>query len=203
MFTRSVYAMMQPRNVNATTTWRRGQPTTKAVTFSWDRAALSPPLFLAAKHQPPQANGCQLASLCAAGQAWGGTLWRCCRAIVEPVCAASLWSLFSRCDDRKFEIPAGACDCHFHIFDDPQRFPFWAGRTYTPEMATVSDCIALHRALHWIGSLQLTRWSTPPTTPACWMHSGGVISVNVDPDSHQVRKDPRYKAFLRKMNLPE
>jgi predicted TIM-barrel fold metal-dependent hydrolase len=41
-----------------------------------------------------------------------------------------------------FNVPAGACDCHTHIHGDPARFPFFAGRTYTPEMAV------LHKALH-------------------------------------------------------
>jgi tetratricopeptide (TPR) repeat protein len=31
----------------------------------------------------------------------------------------------------------------------------------------------------------------------------GTPSVNVDPDLKSIRGDPRYKAFLRKMNLPE
>ena len=47
-----------------------------------------------------------------------------------------------------FKVPGGACDCHTHIFGDPQRFAFWSGRTYTPETATVNEMRALHRALH-------------------------------------------------------
>lgn len=47
-----------------------------------------------------------------------------------------------------FKVPRGACDSHTHIFCDPQRFPFWSGRTYTPETATVNETRALHRALH-------------------------------------------------------
>jgi predicted TIM-barrel fold metal-dependent hydrolase len=47
-----------------------------------------------------------------------------------------------------FDVPAGACDCHTHVFGDPQRFPFVAGRTYTPESASVAEMRALHRALH-------------------------------------------------------
>src|SRR5882672_1387682 len=46
-----------------------------------------------------------------------------------------------------FTVPASACDCHTHIFGDPQRFPFAAGRTYTPETASVAQMRALHRAL--------------------------------------------------------
>jgi predicted TIM-barrel fold metal-dependent hydrolase len=47
-----------------------------------------------------------------------------------------------------FAVPAGACDCHTHIFGDPRRFTFAAGRTYTPEPALVDEMRRLHRALH-------------------------------------------------------
>src|SRR5436189_1019987 len=46
-----------------------------------------------------------------------------------------------------FDIPAGACDCHTHIHGDPATFPWFAGRTYTPEMAVPEEMSALHRAL--------------------------------------------------------
>jgi predicted TIM-barrel fold metal-dependent hydrolase len=47
-----------------------------------------------------------------------------------------------------FDVPAGACDCHVHVFGDPQRFPFSPARTYTPGSASVEELTALHRALH-------------------------------------------------------
>ena len=47
-----------------------------------------------------------------------------------------------------FAVPAGACDCHIHIHGDPQRFPFFSGRVYTPEPALPEDIAALHKALH-------------------------------------------------------
>ena len=47
-----------------------------------------------------------------------------------------------------FDVPRGACDCHTHIFGDPHRFPFFAGRTYTPESASVAEQEKMHRALH-------------------------------------------------------
>jgi len=47
-----------------------------------------------------------------------------------------------------FEIPAGACDCHTHIHGDPAKFPFFAGRVYTPELASPEEMSALHKALH-------------------------------------------------------
>src|SRR5882757_4269995 len=47
-----------------------------------------------------------------------------------------------------FEVPAGACDCHTHIHPDPAKFPFFAGRVYTPELASPEEMAALHKALH-------------------------------------------------------
>lgn len=47
-----------------------------------------------------------------------------------------------------FDIPAGACDCHTHIHPDPDKFPFFAGRVYTPGLASPEEMTALHRALH-------------------------------------------------------
>jgi len=47
-----------------------------------------------------------------------------------------------------FDVPPGACDCHTHIFGDPEKFPLWAGRAYTPETASPEEMSALHRALH-------------------------------------------------------
>jgi predicted TIM-barrel fold metal-dependent hydrolase len=47
-----------------------------------------------------------------------------------------------------FDVPGGACDCHTHIHGDPAKFPWFAGRTYTPEMALPEEMAALHKAIH-------------------------------------------------------
>ncbi|MEW6147141.1 MAG: amidohydrolase family protein [Bradyrhizobium sp.] len=47
-----------------------------------------------------------------------------------------------------FDVPAHACDCHTHIHGDVARFPFFAGRVYTPEPASPEEMTALHKALH-------------------------------------------------------
>src|SRR5450631_687382 len=47
-----------------------------------------------------------------------------------------------------FDVPAGACDCHTHIHGDPEKFPLFAGRVYTPELASPEEMSALHKALH-------------------------------------------------------
>jgi predicted TIM-barrel fold metal-dependent hydrolase len=46
-----------------------------------------------------------------------------------------------------FDVPAGACDCHTHIHPDPAKFPFFAGRVYTPELASPEEMSALHKAV--------------------------------------------------------
>jgi len=46
-----------------------------------------------------------------------------------------------------FDVPAGACDCHTHIHGDPEKFPFFTGRVYTPETAMPEEMAALHKAL--------------------------------------------------------
>ena len=46
-----------------------------------------------------------------------------------------------------FAIPAGACDCHTHVFQDPQQFPMAPSRPYTPELVSVDELRSLHKAL--------------------------------------------------------
>ena len=45
-----------------------------------------------------------------------------------------------------FEVPAHACDCHTHIHL-PEKYPFFAGRGYTPEAASPEEMAALHKFL--------------------------------------------------------
>src|SRR5437762_7250193 len=62
--------------------------------------------------------------------------------------AVSIASVAQPVTPVSFDVPAGACDCHVHVFGDPQRFPFTPTRTYTPEAATVDELRNMHRALH-------------------------------------------------------
>ena len=50
-----------------------------------------------------------------------------------------------------FEVPPGGCDCHVHVFGDPKQYPFFAGRTYTPDTASVGELKQL------LSSLRLDR----------------------------------------------
>ena len=40
-----------------------------------------------------------------------------------------------------FDMPAGAVDCHTHIHL-PEKYPFFAGRVYTPEPASPEEMAA-------------------------------------------------------------
>lgn len=51
-----------------------------------------------------------------------------------PVCAAA--NPAPR--PARFRPPAGAVDCHFHVFGPEDRFPYWPGRIYTPPDAPLS-----------------------------------------------------------------
>lgn len=46
-----------------------------------------------------------------------------------------------------FDVPAGACDCHVHVFGPYARFALAPDRNYTPGPASVEDLVALHAAL--------------------------------------------------------
>ena len=46
-----------------------------------------------------------------------------------------------------FDVPPGACDCHVHVFGDPKKYPFFEGRSYTPETASVDELRQMLSAL--------------------------------------------------------
>lgn len=66
--------------------------------------------------------------------------------------ASAASGLFARASQPEtfvnFTVPIFSCDCHTHIFGDPARFPFFAGRTYTPETALPGEMALMHAALH-------------------------------------------------------
>ena len=58
----------------------------------------------------------------------------------------------SRAWDRNTRMPvpsppAGSCDCQFHIYDEPDRFPTRPNPPYPPPDATFADARKMHRAL--------------------------------------------------------
>jgi predicted TIM-barrel fold metal-dependent hydrolase len=47
-----------------------------------------------------------------------------------------------------FEVPAGACDCHTHVFGNGADFPWWEKRAYTPPPASADELLQLQNDLH-------------------------------------------------------
>ena len=46
-----------------------------------------------------------------------------------------------------FDMPAGACDTHVHVFGPEAEYPFAPRRSYTPGDASVADLVRLHALL--------------------------------------------------------
>lgn len=46
-----------------------------------------------------------------------------------------------------FAVPAGAADCHAHVFGPASRYPYQANRSYTPPDAPIGALRAMHKAL--------------------------------------------------------
>ena len=46
-----------------------------------------------------------------------------------------------------FDVPSGATDCAVHVYGDLKRHPYWEGRSYSPEPATVAELKQVMRAL--------------------------------------------------------
>ena len=74
------------------------------------------------------------------------------RHILIGAASAGARSIFAKASQPatavNFAIPPNACDSHTHIYGDPNQFPLWSGRTFTPEPALPEEMSALHRALH-------------------------------------------------------
>jgi predicted TIM-barrel fold metal-dependent hydrolase len=47
----------------------------------------------------------------------------------------------------RFRAPAGACDCHFHIFGPYEQYPLSATRPYTPPPATIPHYLSMAEKL--------------------------------------------------------
>src|SRR5262249_49889080 len=76
-----------------------------------------------------------------------------------------------------FEVPAGACDCHVHVFGDPAKYPFAADRVYTPPGASIEMLQDLHRALH-LARVVIVNPSVYGTDNACTLDAVRQIGGN-------------------------
>lgn len=69
-----------------------------------------------------------------------------------------------------FEVPQGATDCAVHVFGDQKRHPYWEGRTYTPEPATVAELQQVMQALR-LDRVVVVQASTYGTDNSCVVDS--------------------------------
>jgi predicted TIM-barrel fold metal-dependent hydrolase len=101
-----------------------------------------------------------------------------------------------------FDVPRGACDCHSHIFGDPQKFPFATPRSYTPEIASVDEMRALHRTLHMQRAV-IVQTSVYGTDGRCTIdavkqmapNARGVIAIAENTTNEQL--DDLYRSGIR------
>ena len=70
-----------------------------------------------------------------------------------------------------FSVPQGACDTHVHIFGDTRRYPFFPGRSYTPEPASVAELEKMLDAIH-IDRVVVVHPSVYGTDNRCMMDAG-------------------------------
>lgn len=67
-----------------------------------------------------------------------------------------------------FEVPAGACDCHVHVFGPYDRFPLSPDRSYMPGPAPLAGLIAHQQALG-LGRVVIVQPSVYGTDNSCML----------------------------------
>lgn len=68
-----------------------------------------------------------------------------------------------------FEVPAGAVDCHAHIFGPESAYPYSSARGYTPPDASLETYLSLHETLGGIDRAVLTQPSVYGTDNSCML----------------------------------
>jgi predicted TIM-barrel fold metal-dependent hydrolase len=104
-----------------------------------------------------------------------------------------------------FDVPPDSCDCAVHVYD-PQRFPYWQGRSYTAEPATVPEL------RQFLKTLRLERVVVVQATPygtdnACVMSSVRELSPQargvaiIDEKTSDATLDEMHAAGVRGVRL--
>jgi len=70
------------------------------------------------------------------------------RTALKSLAASILPTLEAKTTPVTFAVPNNACDCHTHIIGDPQKFPLFPARVYTPQPASPQEMAQLHKSLH-------------------------------------------------------
>ena len=105
-----------------------------------------------------------------------------------------------------FAIPPGATDCAVHVFGDTKRHPYWQGRTYTPEPATVAELKQVMRAIGF-DRVVVVQASTYGTDNSCVVDSirelgSGARGVAViDEKTTEASLDEMHRGGIRGIRL--
>lgn len=105
-----------------------------------------------------------------------------------------------------FDVPAGATDCAVHVFGDTKRHPYWEGRTYTPEPATVAELKQVMRALR-LDRVVVVQASTYGTDNSCVLDSIHEIGTGargvavIDDKTTEASLDDMHRGGVRGIRL--
>lgn len=105
-----------------------------------------------------------------------------------------------------FEVPAGATDCAVHVFGDLKRHPYWEGRTYTPEQATVAELQRFLKALR-VDRVVVVQASTYGTDNSCvvdsirQLGSGARGVATIDDKTTEAALDAMHRGGVRGIRL--
>ncbi len=105
-----------------------------------------------------------------------------------------------------FAVPPGATDCAVHVFGDTKRHPYWQGRTYTPEPATVAELKQVMRAIGF-DRVVVVQASTYGTDNSCVVDSirelgSGARGVAViDEKTTEASLDEMHRGGIRGIRL--
>ncbi|MEO5740844.1 MAG: amidohydrolase family protein [Vicinamibacterales bacterium] len=105
-----------------------------------------------------------------------------------------------------FDVPPAACDCHVHVFGDPKKYPFFEGRTYTPEVASADELRRLLSALRLqrVVIVQPSVYGTDNSCTLDGMHELGSRARGVaviDDKTTDAQLDSMGKAGIRGIRL--
>jgi predicted TIM-barrel fold metal-dependent hydrolase len=105
-----------------------------------------------------------------------------------------------------FDVPPGAADCAVHVFGDTKRFPYWEGRTYTPEPATVAELRRVMQALR-LDRVVVVQASTYGTDNSCVLDSIREIGTGargvavIDDKTTEASLDEMHRGGVRGIRL--
>jgi predicted TIM-barrel fold metal-dependent hydrolase len=105
-----------------------------------------------------------------------------------------------------FDVPPGATDCAVHVYGDTKRHPYWEGRTYTPEPATVAELKQVMKALRF-DRVVVVQASTYGTDNTCVVDSirelgsGARGVATIDDKTSEAALDEMHRGGIRGIRL--